>query len=71
VIAVVISVLLIKGIFDTQHSREAVRMACLVPLITLPVFNKQAQKNKGILLASVIGSFIIPFLIFMIWSMIN
>jgi hypothetical protein len=71
VLAVIAAILLIKLLYGTQNFKETMRMACLVPLITLPVFHNQGKKSKKMLLASIIGSFLIPFVIFFIWNKIR
>lgn len=68
VLAVTTAILLIKLLYATQHFKEAMQMACLVSLITLPVFHNQGKKDRKMLLASIIGSFLIPFVIFFIWT---
>jgi predicted anti-sigma-YlaC factor YlaD len=64
VLAVITAILLIKQLYGTQNFKETMQMACLVSLITLPVFHNQGKKRKRMLLASIVGSFLIPFVIF-------
>jgi peptidoglycan biosynthesis protein MviN/MurJ (putative lipid II flippase) len=68
ILAVTVAVLLLKSFYGTQDFKESISNACMTSLITLPVFHKQSLQNKGILLGSVIASFVIPFIIFFIWN---
>jgi len=72
VVVVLSSVLLAKMCFHGgANTREALSIACGTALGTLPAFHKSAQHNRKVRTASLISSFVIPFLMVVLWKLIG
>jgi len=67
ILSVSVSILLITLFLGKQNILEPSWMAFLISFISLPFLNKQVEKSKMVLISTVVSSFVIPFIVFLIW----